>query len=76
MRGLISRSAIVAIAWMLIVILFAPTALASDVAGDASLWAEFVAWIQATFGDSNSSISASTETFDVWFMGRISVPGG
>lgn len=72
MRGVFSRSRRVIAAWLLIVVLLAPSALASDVPTDVSLWDEFVAWVF----ESGSTAGASQDSFTIWLMGRIGVPNG
>lgn len=69
MRRVFSRSRRAAAAWLLIVVLLAPSALACDTTENVSLWAEFVAWL--------AGITAPDDDgFSVWLMGRIGVPGG
>lgn len=72
MRGITTRYTRVAVACLLVLVLLAPTALASVETTDPSLWAEFVAWLEAQVGGND----ANDETFVAWLMGRISVPGG
>jgi hypothetical protein len=75
MRNIFSRSRRVAAAWLLIVVLLAPTAFASDNAGDASLWAEFIVWLQIGL-DVPDDITADDVGFTIWLMGRIGIPNG
>jgi hypothetical protein len=37
------------------------------------LWDEFIAWM---LGDSGSTEGADEDSFSVWLMGRIGIPGG
>ena len=73
MRGIVSRGRRAAAAWLLIVVLLAPSALASDVPVDVSLWDAFVAWL---YGESGSTAGADQDAFTIWLMGRIGIPGG
>lgn len=72
MRGVSARSRRAVAAWLLIVVLLAPSALASD-RGDAGLWAEFVVWIETQV---DGAIAADDAGFVVWLLGRITVPNG
>jgi hypothetical protein len=73
MRGVFSQSRRIAAAWLLIVVLLAPSALAADAPPDPSLWDEFVVWL---FGESGSSAGADQDSFTVWLMSRFDIPGG
>lgn len=70
MRGVFSRGTRVAAACLLIVVLLAPTALASDDTDDPSLWDAFVAWLAGRI-----DIPGGLTAQDV-DMGRIHIPGG
>jgi hypothetical protein len=65
------RSAAVGI---LILVLLAPSAAASDTTSDASLWTDFVAWL-ASF-DVSERATADSDGFSVWLMIRHTIPGG
>ncbi|HYC89483.1 MAG TPA: hypothetical protein VEO54_09760 [Thermoanaerobaculia bacterium] len=69
MRGVFPRTAA---AWLLIVVLIAPSATASQM-DDASLWAEFTTWLEARIGVPNGVTEAD---FTLWLMSRIGIPGG
>lgn len=73
MRGVFSRGRRAAAVCLLMVVLLAPTAFASGGSGDASLWDEFIAWM---VGESGTSAGANQDSFSVWLMGRIGIPGG
>lgn len=75
MRSVFSRASRKAAAWLLIVVLLAPAAYASDIAEDVSLWAEFLIWLQAGMGIP-AGITADDVGFTIWLMGRIHIPGG
>lgn len=72
MRGVFSSSRRIAAAGLLIIVLLAPSALASGTPADGSLWDEFVAWL---FDESGSTAGADEDTFAVW-MSRFNIPGG
>jgi hypothetical protein len=76
MRGVFPRSGRVAAACLLIVVLLAPSAFASDTSSDESLWAEFVAWVDAGLGVSDGVTAADESGFSAWLMARIGVGGG
>ena len=76
MRGVFFRATRTAAAWLLIVVLLAPSALATDVASNASLWAEFVAWLEAQLGTPDVPTSPDEASFEVWLMARPHIPGG
>lgn len=76
MRGVFSRSTRAAAAWLLVLVLLAPNALASNASTDPGLWDEFVAWVEAGFGEPNGVTAADEDSFTVWLMGRIGVPNG
>jgi cell division FtsZ-interacting protein ZapD len=63
-------------AWLLIVVLLAPAALASDATGDASLWDEFVAWVQSRLDVPGGATAADETGFTAWLMSRFGIPGG
>lgn len=69
MRGVFSRSRRTAAAWLLIVVLLAPAAFASDPPDDVTLWDAFVAWLAGRIGGPGGLTTAED-------MGRIHVPGG
>lgn len=73
MRGVFSRSRRTAAAWLLIAVLLAPGALASQPSPDMTLWDEFVAWL---FDTSGSTAGADQDSYTGWLNGRIGVPGG
>jgi hypothetical protein len=75
MQSVFSRSRLGAAAWLLIIVLLAPSGFASDGPSDASLWAEFIAWFEAGFGTASGVIAADDAGFIV-FMSRLIVPGG
>ena len=70
MRGVFTRSRRTAAAWLLFVILLAPSAFAADTT-NASLWAEFVVWLETHVG-----VAADQGGFTIWLMSRLGVPGG
>jgi len=74
MRSVLPRNARVAAACLLVVILLAPTAFASDGAG-SSLWAEFLAWLQGRL-DIPGGLTADDAGFTVWLQGRLDIPPG
>jgi hypothetical protein len=76
MRGVFSRSRCAAAAWLLILILLAPNAFATNTPPDPGLWAEFVAWVDAGFGEPSGVTAADEDSFTVWLMGHIGIPGG
>lgn len=57
-----------AAASVLVVLLGAPTAFASNTTSDASLWDEFVAWLAGQSPDQDGFIA--------WLNARIDIPGG
>ncbi len=69
MRGVFSRSRRTAAAWLLIVVLLAPTAFASDAPDDRSLWDAFVSWLGRI--DIPGGLTQAAED-----MARIGTPGG
>ena len=73
MRNVFPRGFRVAAACLLIAVLLAPSALASDGAADPSLWAEFLAWLQ---GDTAGGLTADNAGFTVWLQGRLHIPNG
>lgn len=75
MRSVFFRGSRIAAACLLVALLLAPTAFASDGAGDSSLWAEFLAWLQGGL-DIPGGLSADDAGFTVWLMGRIGIPPG
>jgi hypothetical protein len=75
MRSVFSRGSRKAAAWLLIVVLLAPAAYASDTTGEVSLWTEFLLWLQAGIGVPEDA-EADDVSFSVWLMGRIHIPGG
>ena len=72
MRGVFSRSRRIATAWLLVIILLAPSALASP-PDNTSLWGEFVLWL---LGESGSTAGADQDGFMVWLQSRLGVPNG
>lgn len=76
MRRVILGSGRAATASLLIVVLLAPVALASDTTSDASLWAEFLAWFQSRFNIPGGATAADNGNFTVWLMSRWTIPGG
>ena len=75
MRSVFSRGARTAAACLLIGVLLAPSALASDGAGDPSLWAEFLVWLQGRL-TIPGGLTADDAGFTVWLQGRLNIPGG
>jgi hypothetical protein len=76
MRSIFTRSRRAAAAWLLIVVLLAPSAFASDTTSDASLWGEFVVWLQSRLVVPGGTAAADDAGFTAWLMGRIGIPGG
>jgi hypothetical protein len=72
MRGVFLRRRRVAVAWMLILVLLAPSVFASDTSGGASLWAEFIGWL----AEGNGVSTAEDGGFTAWLMARIGVGNG
>jgi hypothetical protein len=62
---------------VLLVVLMAPVAVASDEASaaDASLWSEFLAWIDGRIGIPPGE-SVDDDGFTAWLMARITIPTG
>lgn len=75
MRGVFSRSWRACVACLLVVVLLAPAAFASD-GTDASLWAEFVGWLQSRLVVPGGVAVADKGGFTAWLMSRLIVPGG
>jgi hypothetical protein len=75
MRSVSFRGSRKAAAWLLIVVLLAPAAYASNTTHNVSLWAEFVAWLHVGIGVP-SDAAADHAGFTVWLMGRITIPNG
>jgi len=75
MRSVFSRSRRACAAGLLVVVLLSPTALAAD-SKDASLWTEFVVWLQARIGVPGGVAVADEARFMAWLRGRIHIPGG
>jgi hypothetical protein len=75
MRSVLFRGSRQAAAWLLIIVLLAPAAYASNTTDGVSLWAEFLAWFQGGV-DVPSDAAADDVSFTVWLMGRITIPGG
>jgi hypothetical protein len=73
MRGVFSRTVA---ACLLVVVLLAPSAFASDSTTDASLWAEFVAWFESKLGVPGGFTGTDEDLFTVWLMSRLVIPGG
>lgn len=76
MQGVFSWSVRTAAAWLLIVVLLAPTTLASETIKESGLWAEFVAWIETQVDGPDGVTVADDDSFVAWLLGRITVPGG
>lgn len=72
MQG-VFRSSRTAAVWVLIVVLLAPSTLASDVPHEVSLWDQFVSWL---LGESGSTAEADEDGFTTWLNSRLGVPGG
>lgn len=66
MRGVFAR-------WLLVVVLLAPSAFASEVT-EASLWTEFTTWLEAQIGLPNGT--SMDIAYTTWLMSRLVVPGG
>ena len=75
MQSVLFRGSRKAAAWLLIVVLLAPAAYASNTSDDVSLWAEFLAWLQVGIGVPTDA-TADDAGFTAWLMGRITIPGG
>lgn len=75
MQGVFSRGRRAAAAWLLVVVLLAPAALASGTASEESLWAEFAAWVQSRL-DIPGGRAADQDGFTAWLMSRFGIPGG
>jgi len=75
MRSVFPRGLRFAAACLLIAVLLAPSALASDSTGDSSLWAEFMAWLQGRL-DIPGGLTADDVGFTIWLMGRLVIPNG
>lgn len=75
MRSVFPRRLRFAAACLLIAVLLAPSALASAGAGDPSLWAEFLAWLQGRL-DIPNGLTADDAGFTVWLQGRLHIPNG
>ena len=62
---------------VLILILIAPVAVASDTPGsvDADLWDQFLAWVEAQL-TVPTGVAAEDDGFTAWLMARISIPPG
>jgi hypothetical protein len=76
MRNVFSRGRVTAAVWLLLVVLLAPSAFASDATTDATLWAEFVAWFEARLDVPNGVTTADESSFTLWLMGRLHIPNG
>lgn len=76
MRSVFSRGQRAAAAWLLIVVLLAPSAFATEMASDTSLWAEFVVWLAGRIDVPGGVTAADEGGFTTWLMGRITIPGG
>ena len=76
MRGVSIRSRRAVAAWLLIVVLLAPSAYASDATNNASLWDEFISWLQGGLDTWGGATAADESAFTAWLMGRIWIPGG
>jgi cell division FtsZ-interacting protein ZapD len=63
-------------AWLLVVMLLAPATLASDATGDASLWDEFVAWVQSRLIVPGGATAVDESGFTAWLMSRFHIPNG
>ena len=75
MRNVFFRGSRIAAACLLIAVLLAPTAFASAGAGDSSLWAEFMAWLQGRL-NIPGGLTADDAGFTVWLQGRFNIPPG
>lgn len=58
--------------WLLVGVLLAPNAFASEQT-DPSLWAEFMMWLEASVSVETTADEAS---FSTWLMSRLHIPGG
>ena len=76
MRGVFAEGGRVVAACLLIVVLVAPAAMASDTTSDPSLWAEFTVWLQARLDVPTGVTTADEDSFTLWLMSRIGIPGG
>lgn len=70
MRGVFLRTRRVAVACLLIAVLLAPSALASDTTTATSLWDQVVAWLASRLGVPGG-VAATEED-----QSRLGVPGG
>jgi hypothetical protein len=75
MRTIFPSSARAAVSWLLVVALLAPAALGASTTDDPSLWAEFIAWVQAGLGVPDG-ITLDEAGYVVWLMVRPTIPGG
>ena len=73
MRSVFSRAVAVC---LLVVVLLAPAAFASDSTADASLWAEFVAWFESRLGVPGGVSATDDDLYIGWLMSRLVIPGG
>ncbi|HYC89484.1 MAG TPA: hypothetical protein VEO54_09765 [Thermoanaerobaculia bacterium] len=73
MRGVFFRTTAV---WLLLAILLAPSAFASEATADTSLWVEFVTWLESRLVVPGGVAIAIEVDFTVWLMSRLGVPGG
>ena len=76
MRSVFSRGRRVVAACLLVVVLLAPSAFASDPADNASLWAEFVIWLEGRIDIPGGFAAADEYAFTLWLMSRLGVPNG
>lgn len=75
MRGVFSRSRRACAAALLIGVLLAPAALASNPT-DPSLWAQFVVWLHGRLDVPNGATVADEAGFMAWLHGRLGIPNG
>lgn len=64
------------VAVCLLVVLLAPTALASGSTVDVSLWGEFVSWCQSRLDIPGGFTAADEDLFVIWLKSRLVIPGG
>ena len=76
MRSVFFHGRRVVAACLLLIVLLAPSAFATDTTYDASLWGEFVAWCEARIDVPGGVAIADEYAFTLWLMGRIGIPGG
>jgi hypothetical protein len=76
MRGGSFRSRRAVGTWLLIVVLLAPGAFASNTTVEPGLWAEFVGWLAGQCSLPGGITEAGEDAFTAWLMVRHTIPGG